>query len=57
MVHCQSGYRSSLATSLLTREGVPNVHDLVGGIEAWDASRLPFAGTAEASTCTAASCS
>jgi len=41
LVHCQSGYRSSLATSLLAREGFTNVTDLVGGWAAYDAARAP----------------
>ena len=38
VVHCQSGYRSSIAASLLQREGLERVADLVGGISAWHAS-------------------
>lgn len=34
-VHCASGYRSSIAASILEREGFARVMDLVGGIEAW----------------------
>jgi len=41
VVHCASGYRSSIAASLLERHGVPDVADLVGGITAWTASHLP----------------
>lgn len=40
-VHCQSGYRSSIATSLLEREGFADVFDLVGGMQAWQATQLP----------------
>jgi len=43
VVHCQSGYRSSIAASLLLRAGVDNVIDLVGGWKAWVASGLPTA--------------
>ncbi len=43
VVHCASGYRSSIAASLLERHGVPDVADLVGGIGAWTASHLPTA--------------
>ncbi|WP_447969761.1 MBL fold metallo-hydrolase [Nitrospira sp. M1] len=35
VVHCASGYRSSIAASLLEKHGITNVMDLVGGIEAW----------------------
>lgn len=41
VVHCASGYRSSIAASLLELHGVPEVADLVGGIAAWTASGLP----------------
>ena len=40
VVHCASGYRSSIAASLLERHGRPDVTDLVGGMGAWEASRL-----------------
>ena len=40
VVHCASGYRSSIAASLLQRDGVIEVSDLVGGIAAWKASQL-----------------
>ena len=36
VVHCASGYRSSIAISLLEQMGFTNVIDLVGGIEAWE---------------------
>ena len=36
VVHCASGYRSSIAVSLLERNGFRNVIDLVGGFEAWE---------------------
>jgi rhodanese-related sulfurtransferase len=39
VVHCESGYRSAIAASLLQREGYPAVADLVGGMAAWDSSR------------------
>jgi rhodanese-related sulfurtransferase len=41
IVHCGSGYRSSMAASLLERHGLRDVADLVGGIAAWKASQLP----------------
>jgi hydroxyacylglutathione hydrolase len=41
IVYCASGYRSSIATSLLRREGLPDVANLVGGLGAWDSARLP----------------
>jgi rhodanese-related sulfurtransferase len=38
VVHCQTGYRSSIAVSLLKLHGVEDVADLVGGISAWEKS-------------------
>jgi glyoxylase-like metal-dependent hydrolase (beta-lactamase superfamily II)/rhodanese-related sulfurtransferase len=46
IVHCASGYRSAIATSLLRREGLPHVANLVGGLGAWTSAQLPtVAGT------------
>jgi hydroxyacylglutathione hydrolase len=38
VVHCESGYRSSIAASLLQRQGLEEIADLVGGINAWQTS-------------------
>ncbi len=50
VVHCEGGYRSAIAASVLQQIGRPGVHDLVGGYKAWLAARLPSepagAGTA-----------
>ncbi|MCA9015898.1 MAG: MBL fold metallo-hydrolase [Planctomycetaceae bacterium] len=35
VVHCQGGYRSAIAASLLEKRGYENVLDLVGGYKAW----------------------
>ena len=35
VVHCKSGYRSSIATSLLRRDGFRDIANLTGGFEAW----------------------
>lgn len=40
LVHCQSGYRSSMATSLLAAHGIAST-DMMGGIAAWQAAGLP----------------
>lgn len=40
-VICGSGYRSSLACSLLLRAGVPDVHNVLGGMTAWRAAGHP----------------
>ena len=41
VVHCEGGYRSAIAASLLAQAGRTNVFDLVGGFKAWTASKLP----------------
>ena len=46
VVHCKSGYRSSIATSLLRRAGFTDVANLIGGFDAWKATGLPFAAPA-----------
>ncbi|MGD9932598.1 MAG: rhodanese-like domain-containing protein [Dehalococcoidia bacterium] len=40
VVHCQGGYRSAIAVSLLERMGIAAA-DLVGGFGAWEAAGLP----------------
>jgi rhodanese-related sulfurtransferase len=40
-VHCKSGYRSTIACSLLMRAGFTNVVNVIGGYDAWDAAKLP----------------
>ena len=35
VVHCEGGYRSAIACSLLAQAGRPDVFDLVGGYKAW----------------------
>jgi Rhodanese-related sulfurtransferase len=40
-VHCTGGYRSSIAASLLKRQGITNLIELAGGIAAWEAASLP----------------
>ena len=42
-VHCEGGYRSVIAASLLAAAGRSDVMDLVGGFKAWVASKLPIA--------------
>jgi hydroxyacylglutathione hydrolase len=41
LVHCAGGYRSSIAASLLKREGFTDVGEIAGGITAWEAAKLP----------------
>ena len=40
VVHCATGYRSSIASSILEKNGFANIADLVGGISAWESARL-----------------
>lgn len=40
-VYCGSGYRSSVAASLLRRNGQREVYNMVGGFAAWTAEGLP----------------
>jgi glyoxylase-like metal-dependent hydrolase (beta-lactamase superfamily II)/rhodanese-related sulfurtransferase len=40
VVQCASGYRSSIGASLLLKQGYRGVSDLVGGMNAWQASQL-----------------
>jgi rhodanese-related sulfurtransferase/glyoxylase-like metal-dependent hydrolase (beta-lactamase superfamily II) len=41
VVYCGSGYRSSIATSVLRSAGFTDVSDLLGGYAAWEAAGLP----------------
>ncbi|MDT8388171.1 MAG: rhodanese-like domain-containing protein [Thiogranum sp.] len=43
-VYCGSGYRSSVAASLLRRTGHRNVYNVIGGFTAWEAEQLPVEG-------------
>jgi len=42
-VHCQGGYRSMIACSLLQRAGFKNVINVNGGFAAWQEAKLPVA--------------
>ena len=42
VLHCQSGYRSAIAASLLERYGITTCADLVGGFAAWEARNSPW---------------
>jgi rhodanese-related sulfurtransferase len=42
LVYCAGGYRSSIAASLLQRQGFDHVSEIAGGISAWDAAKLPI---------------
>ncbi|HVP44170.1 MAG TPA: rhodanese-like domain-containing protein, partial [Terriglobales bacterium] len=38
VVHCKGGYRSSIATSILRRDGLRDIANLTGGFDAWKAA-------------------
>jgi rhodanese-related sulfurtransferase len=40
VVHCEGGYRSSIASSMLEQHGLRDYADLIGGIVAWEATKL-----------------
>jgi len=44
VVHCAGGYRSAIAVSLLHREGLAKVADLVGGFGAWQSAHPSTVG-------------
>ncbi len=48
VVHCKSGYRSSIAVSMLRRAGFRDIANLIGGFDAWKAAGLPFTARVEA---------
>lgn len=56
VVHCEGGYRSAIAVSLLAEAGRTNVNDLVGGIKAWIASKLPTESDGTAVTACGTTC-
>jgi rhodanese-related sulfurtransferase len=41
-VHCKSGYRSMIASSLLERAGFHHVLNVSGGFDAWQVAKLPI---------------
>jgi glyoxylase-like metal-dependent hydrolase (beta-lactamase superfamily II)/rhodanese-related sulfurtransferase len=41
-VHCKSGYRGSIAASLLQRAGFKHAMNVTGGFDAWRACGLPY---------------
>ena len=43
VVHCKSGYGSSIATSFLRRSGFRDIANLTGGFDAWKLAGLPCA--------------
>jgi rhodanese-related sulfurtransferase/glyoxylase-like metal-dependent hydrolase (beta-lactamase superfamily II) len=41
VVHCEGGYRSSIAASILHHYGITNLIEMAGGLTAWEAAQLP----------------
>lgn len=42
VVNCRSGHRSNRACAMLKKAGFENVHNLAGGIMAWEKANLPI---------------
>lgn len=42
VVHCSVGHRAGLAVSILRRQGFGNVHNMLGGLTAWEKLELPL---------------
>ena len=42
VVHCNVGHRSGLAASILKRAGFTCIHNMLGGITAWEKLGLPL---------------
>jgi len=40
IVYCRSGNRSNAATDFLKQQGLNNVHNMLGGVVAWEAAGL-----------------
>ena len=41
LIHCAGGYRSSIAASLLQKQGFKKISEIAGGITAWETAKLP----------------
>jgi hydroxyacylglutathione hydrolase len=46
IVHCQGGYRSAIAASLLERAGFSMVVNVIGGFDAWKLQKFPMESSA-----------
>jgi rhodanese-related sulfurtransferase len=42
LLHCAGGYRSSIAASLLQKNGFDRVSEIAGGLAGWEAAKLPL---------------
>jgi rhodanese-related sulfurtransferase len=45
-VYCAGGYRSSIAASLLQKNGFDRVSEIAGGLAGWEAAKLRVASEA-----------
>jgi hydroxyacylglutathione hydrolase len=45
LVYCAGGYRSSIAASLLQKNGFQQVSEIAGGLSAWEVAKLPVRST------------
>ncbi|MDO8861639.1 MBL fold metallo-hydrolase [Haliea sp. E1-2-M8] len=50
VVHCSVGHRSGVAASILKRNGFERVHNMLGGITAWEKLDLPLEKSDKAKT-------
>ena len=50
VVHCSVGHRSGLAASILKRHGFRHVHNMLGGITAWEKLDFPLVKSDKAKT-------
>lgn len=57
VVHCEGGYRSAIACSILAQAGRKNMSDMVGGFKAWIASKLPTTAVEGSGSGCSSSCS
>ncbi|MHB8948678.1 MAG: MBL fold metallo-hydrolase [Rhodoferax sp.] len=48
VVHCNVGHRSGVAASILKRHGFTRIHNMLGGITAWEKLGLPLEKSDEA---------
>jgi hydroxyacylglutathione hydrolase len=45
LVYCAGGYRSSIAASLLQKNGFRQVSEIAGGLSAWEVAKLPVSSS------------
>lgn len=45
LVYCAGGYRSSIASSLLQKNGFQLVSEIAGGLSAWEVAKLPVSSS------------